>query len=336
MDQKMQDVCDKLVEYRKALKKKVRWEMDPNAMAILGAMMCISKNKPADVEKFIECKKIFKKNVSIFNEFRGIAEAMVITKMTFEDNPEKYLLGCLEIYKKLRKLHKLTADVYMVMTAINIYENGGLEKADENIERLEEVFKKSKEEHPILTGTEDRPLLSLLVCSDINPDDVIKESEACYEMIQGLSKIHKGQLQSMSHIMSLSTKPAEEKCRRAKEIIEGLKAAKKPVAKDLGLPVVGAMTLLDMPVDEIVSKVCEVDEFLRHQKGFKWFSIGKRNRRMYDQMVVVLANMGDNSAMSGAVMNSTMTMVLMEEIMIMVMVMSTAVTTINASSSSSN
>lgn len=336
MDQKMQDVCDKLVKYRKMLKKKMFWETDSNAVAIMSAMMCISKNVPADIDRYLECKKIFKKNVNILNEFRGISETMVITKMTFQEDPETYIQGCLKVYKKLRKIHKFTADTYMVMTAINIYENGGLEKADENIEKLEDVYKQSKAKHPFLTGTNDRPLLSLLVLSDIDFENIIDESEACYERVKKFSVLHKDQLQTMAHIMSLSAVPADDKCQKAQDIIKGLKAAKKPIAKDYGLPIVGAMALLDMPVDEIITKICEADDFLKHQKGFRWFSIGRRTRRMYDQMVVVLTYMEDSSTMASAIMNNTMTMVLMEEVMLMLFATSMAVSTINSSASSSS
>lgn len=91
---------------------------------------------------------MLKKKVSVFNEFRGVAFTLVINKMVLQDNPEAYLDGVMSVYKKLRSIHKLTASPYMVMAALTIYENGGSEKADWNIAKLEDIYKKQKSAHP--------------------------------------------------------------------------------------------------------------------------------------------------------------------------------------------
>ena len=76
----------------------------------------------------------------MFSEIRGIAEAIVITKMCLADDYESYLTGVVTVYRKLRKLHKLTASAFMVMAAVNIYEGGGIENADENILKMEIIY----------------------------------------------------------------------------------------------------------------------------------------------------------------------------------------------------
>lgn len=91
---------------------------------------------------------MLKKKVSVFNEFRGVAFTLVINKMVLQDNPEAYLDGVMSVYKKLRSIHKLTVSPYMVMAALTIYENGGSEKADWNIAKLEDIYKKQKSAHP--------------------------------------------------------------------------------------------------------------------------------------------------------------------------------------------
>ena len=160
-----QDFLDQIVEDMNLLRKKMIWEADSYAMATISAFLFASANKRADIDRYVTCKKYLKKHVNLFSEIRGIAEAIVITKMCLSDNYEEYLTGVVDTYKKLRKIHKLTASAYMVMAAVNIYEGGGIARADENIEKLEAVYKEMKADHFWLTGDEDRPFLSMNVPS---------------------------------------------------------------------------------------------------------------------------------------------------------------------------
>lgn len=337
MDAKTQEILDNLVEGRTAIKKKMTWEVDANSMAIMGTFLCLSKNVMPDAERYAECKKILKKRVNAFSEFRGVAQAMVVSKMTVVKDPEEYVDGCIAVYKKLRSIHKLTASPYMVLAAMTIYESGGVVKADENIEKLESLYKKVQKKHPWMTDDSDRPFLALLATAGLPEESILDEMEACYLANKKVTAFFPNAIHSMAQLMCLSNKSVEDKAEFVMAYKKGMKSRKKEISSEYGLPAIGALTMLDMDIEEIIEKTCEIDDFLKTKKGFKWYSIYPSVRLMYAQMVLVLRYLPENNAMLESVVASTMAMIILEEIMTMIIIAnSVAITSHSSSSSSSN
>lgn len=335
MDEKLTALVDQVAADRRELRKKMTWEADSNATAIMSAFLYAASGRRADIERYTECKKLLKKSVSAFSEFRGIAFTLVTTKMALSDDPEKYITESFQVYKKLRELHKLTASPYMVMASLIIYEHGGLEKADENISKLEELYKKLKAEHPMLIWDSDRGFLAMLVTSGLNIDSVVEETESCYEALKKIA-FSKDAVHSLAQVLSLNSKSTDAKTEQVKNLMKEFKAAKIPVSKEFGLGAVGALTMLDMSDDEIVKTVAEVDAYLKTQKGFKWYSVSSRIRHMYAQMIVAVAYLSDKEAVTGSVIASTMTNVLIQEILMMIILMQMSAMAASNSSSSTN
>lgn len=336
MDDKTKKLCDDLVSYSQALRRKMIWEADPNSMAILSGFLCLSQKAEADVDKYVACKKLFKKKVSVFSEFRGIAEAIVITKMMIAKDPEEYLDGAMAVYRKLREIHKVFTSANLVLTALTIYEAGGIERADEIIEKLESLYKQASKQHPLLVGGEDRPFFAILVTSGLSEDKILEEMEACYQANKKVARLNKECVHSMAQLMCLSSKSTEAKSEIVSDYLTGLKKVKKKINKDFGLPAAGAMTLLDLPTEELVAKTAEIDDYLKTQKGFKWYSVSPSIRRMYDQMIVLIAELDDHNSMRGAILSSTISTVLIQQIITYVIIMEIIIISAMTSSHNSN
>lgn len=334
MDERLKQKCDLIIANRAIFKKKMFWDTESNACAIMAAMMTASKDIDADAEKYTECKKILKKTVSIFSEFRGIADTMVITKMTMQEDPKAYIDGAIEVYKMLKKVFILSASPYLVMTAINIYEMGGVEKAQENIEKLDELYKKLKKEHPLLVWGNDRAYLSMLISFNLDIDKTVMEISDCYEACKKLS-FDKDAVHSLAQILALSSMTAMEKSEEVEAILKGLKENKKPFSKTMGFSSLGALTLMKQSVDEKVEAICEVDEYLKNQKGFKWYD-GIKIRRVYAALIVFLTYAGGENAELASNISSNLAIALIEELIMLMIISSTAANAARSSSSSSN
>lgn len=334
MDDKTQKMLDLIINNQKKLKKKMFWEIDSNDTAIMGALIQASRGIEADVERYAECKKILKKNIDVFSAFRGIAETMIISKMTVVDNPEEYLKGCLVVYKKLRSIHKLTASPFMVMAAMTLYENGGVEKSDEMIEKLEGLYKSLKKQHPLLITDDDRGYLSMLVASGMNLEVMSESIESAYQACKGIS-VNKNKTNSLAQVLALSSKDPSANAEEVSAIIEKLKKNGHPVSKYYGLGAVGALVLLDKPADEIVSLISEISDYLKKFHAFKWYYMGKRRRTVYACLIAFLLNSeGISDSIVGSISN-TMTMAIVEEIvmsLVILMVTSSASTSSGSSS----
>jgi len=334
MEEILKQKCDLILTNREIYKKRMVWEIDRNSCAIMAAMISAASGKTADENKYKECKKILRDRASAFSQFRGIARPMVIAKMTLADNPIEYIDGAMTVYKKLRSIHKLTASPFMVMAALTIYENGGLENADANIEKLESLYKTLKKAHPFLINDYDRGYLSMLVAFGMDLDRIPEEIEQCYSACKKIS-IGKDAVHSLAQVLSLCDKSPEEKAANVTEEIALLRSYGKPISKSYGLAALGALELLNIPIEEKVKKIDEVDEYLKGKKGFKWYNHGGRIRRMYASLIVLMAYADEDSSKLATNISSTLVMTLVEELIIMLIIASTSASAAASSSSGS-
>ena len=321
----MREVCtrivDQIAEDREQLMKKMVFEADSNAVATLSAFMYAGVGKKADIDRYVECKKYFKKNVNVFSEMRGIAETIVITKMTLADDYGSYLEGVKTVYKKLRERHKLTASPYMVMAAINIYEAGGVEQADAIIDKFETVYKQMQASHPFLTDDEDRPFLSLMVTKNADLDRVTEEIDACYEASKKMSFSAEA-MHTAAQVMSLNPKGVEEKVADLKDTMDALKANKVKGAKYELMPVVAALGLLPGTPESKAAEIKEISDYLQTKKGFKLL-LDPAKRSMYATLVYAIASVeGDNTM--ATVVNTAITNIILDEIITMIIMISAA------------
>lgn len=330
MDSNTQSLLNQIVEDMNQLRKKMYFEADSCALATISAFLFASAGKRADIDKYVACKKYLRKHVNMFSEIRGIAETIVITKMCLADDYEAYLSGVVDVYKKLRKLHKLTASAYMVMAAINIYEGGGIEKADGNIEKLETVYKEMKAEHFWLTDDADRPFIAMMVSRDIGIADISSEISACYEVCKKMS-FSKEAMHTASQIMSLSGKSVEAKVADMRDTVDALKKYKLRGMKSDLMPVAAALGLANASAEEKAKDIKEIYDYLKTQKGFKWY-IGGTQRTLYSILAYALGNINGDSAVLNSVINATLTNIIIDEIIFMTVVVSAA----NSSRSSSS
>lgn len=324
MNENVKNTCDLILENRNAMEKQMFWEMDANTYALMAGLLATARNVHADPEKYKECKKILQKNAGVFSEMRGLAGAVVVTKMMMADDPEKYVKGVTEVYHKLRDIHKLTASPYMVMAAMNIYENNGVEGADEAIERLEALYKELKDKHPMLINDTDRGYLSMIATSKMNLAEVTQRIEAAYDMCNKLS-IDKDAVYSMAQMLAFSDKSAENKFEFVEGILSGLDANHTPISKGQGLVLLGVLSLLDMPKEELVQDISDASEYLKGKSGFKWFDESQRMRTVYAALAVFLTYAKDKSAL-GSNISSNIAMNIAEEIVLLIVVI-TAMTT---------
>lgn len=334
MDLQTQSLLDNIAEDMNLLKKKMIWEMDSYAMATISAFLFASAGKRADIDRYVECKKYLKKHVNLFSEIRGIAEAIVITKMCISDNYEDYLSGVVTTYKKLRKIHKLTASAYMVMAAINIYEGGGIDKVDENIEKLEAVYKEMKADHFWLTGDEDRPFLAMLVSRDLDVSSISSDISDCYEACKKMS-LSKETMHTASQIMSLSEKTVEVKITDLNNTVSALKEYRLKGMKYSLMPMAAALGLVEGTPDEKASAIKENYDYLKTKKGFKWY-IGGKQRTLYAILAYALENLDGDRASLNSVISTTLTNIIIEQIIMIIIIMSAANSSGNAGSSGSN
>ena len=325
MNQSMKERCELFIQNRDAMKGAYKWDGDN--MAIMGSVIYTGKMVAADVNKMKEAEEILKKKAGVFSEFRGNLKLAMICNMAMSEDAEAYFEGVNAVYKELNK-NKLFGSDYRLLAAMIIYGDKNPDKMA-GVERAQKIFQDMKKEHPFLTSDEDITTAAMLAISDMDIDAMIKNMEECYGTMKKFFSSQNA-VQSLSHVLALNNQPVEEKCQQVKDIFENLKDAKRKYGTSYELATLGALTMLDMSTEEIVKEICEVDDYLKEQKGFGSLGTGRTGRLMYAALLVMDNYMLDGAVMENAVVGSTLATVIAQQMaMICIMTAATASTTVN-------
>lgn len=325
MNQDMKERCELFIKNRDAIKSAFSWDGD--AMAIMGSVLYTGKMVTVDVAKMKECEQILKKKAGFFSDFRGNLKLAMICNMAMSEDPAVYFDGVDEVYKELNK-NKIFGSEYRILAAMTIYSNA---EADKNaaVERTLQIYQGMKKEHPFLTSDEDIAFAAMLAMTDMDIDELMNEMEQCYTAMKKYFSSDNA-VQSLSHMLALNDLPVDAKCQRVQEIYGGLKDAKRKYGTGYELSTLGALSMLDFSTREIVEKICEVDDFLKEQKGFGTFGTGNTARLMYATLLTMANYMPESDVMEKAVMGSTLATVIAQQMaLIAVVVTTTATTTVN-------
>ncbi|MCR4739305.1 MAG: DUF4003 domain-containing protein [Lachnospiraceae bacterium] len=272
-----------LAENQRIMCKNFRFEHSlTNAVA---AAAYAEKDKAVDVDLLKEAKKLLKERKGIFSEFRSYAEIMISAKMALSGKPGEYMEELFDVYDRLKK-GRIFGSSYKVLAAMSIVDQGKYSEADRLIDKMYELLKGMKKEHPFLTSDEDTCFAVLLAMIDKSVEDILTEIEQSYQILKKNISFHDNAIYSLAQVLTAFDGSAEEKCERALGLLKAFKDAGAKYGKEYELASLGALTDIDADKDEIVSEIIEVSGFLKGKKGFGMFDMGRETRLMFGTMLV--------------------------------------------------
>ena len=89
MDPKIQEKCDSLITYYRALSPMTVW--DSAGITLAAASLCMAEDAVPDPERFRTCRQILRKKKGPFSSFRGFSETILCCRMALNENPEACL-----------------------------------------------------------------------------------------------------------------------------------------------------------------------------------------------------------------------------------------------------
>lgn len=250
----------------------------------VAAIYQTAANKNADIVKMKECRKLLAKYEGAFSNFRNNMKLPVITKMSLAENPEEYIQGVQEVYRKLHKIYAVGSE-YMVLAAMMIYDNKDNRYIDDVIDRTDRLIKAIKSSHPFITSKEDMAMITMLALTQRDENVILEDVEKCYQLLKNEIAMHSNSLQSLAIVLATSDKSAEEKVSKTLEISRKLAENGKRIGKGNELASLGTCGLLDASVDEIVDAILEAEKYLKGRKGFGNFVMGQRTRLVYSSTI---------------------------------------------------
>jgi hypothetical protein len=307
MNEDLKCRCEQFIRNRDIVKLAIPWE---NAYFYpICASIFVDKNMDAGVEKLRECRKLLKSRLSVFSNFRGISELVIVSKLAADEDPEKRLGEAIRVYEKL-KSHFFSSE-YLPIGAMIISETVESYKYEEVCARTRRIYDLMKHEHPFLTSSEDSIFATMLALTPRSDEEIVREVEDCYGMLKE-SFLDKNAVQSLSHVLALSNdgmRTSQERCRDTVRLFEALKEKKYKYGTGYELATLGVLAALPCGIDEAVREIIEASDYLKEQKGYGFFGMGRSLRMLHAGMVVSSLHMGSSQAFGGVAFNSAVSLV---------------------------
>ena len=303
--------CDLLIENYEVIHKGF-W-LEHNLITAVAASAFAEKDQVADPEVLKESRKILRKKQGAFSELRGNNELILSTKMALNADPEEYVDNVIAVYKKLQQ-GKFWSSGYRALAAMTICDSGRVSEADDIIERTNMILKGMKKDHMFLTSDEDTCFAVLLAMTDKNVEDILTELEDTYQYIKKSFALHENASYSLSQVLTSYDGNSEAKREKALEFFDAFKEAGAKYGKEYELASIGTLIGLEGNMDDIVSEIIEVADYLKGHKGFKMLDMSKQTRLMFGTMVVSGLNSSSDNKTQASVVSGAIARVVAEQI----------------------
>lgn len=330
MNCQLQSICKDYMENRDILKKVFRME-NTEMYAVCGAQIC-GHHRLIREEELASAKQLLKRDTGIFSSFRGNGEMSVITALALSENPEEKWRQIQMMYQALKE--EFSGSTYLAMAAVILSEIIGERDAGSYIERGKRLYRQMKQEHPLLTSSEDSVLAILLTFSEKNNDALIQEMEEAYRTLKEcLCWASSQSIQTVSHILCLGSGQIDHETRRLLQLYQSLESVGIKYGKDYQLSALAVLAISEMKIEDAVKDILDVDEFLSEQKGYHGIlGISKKDRLMHAAMLVSLSD-EDNAISDSGILTSTLAMIAARQAMLCTIAASSAAMSLAASSS---
>ncbi|MBP3333084.1 MAG: DUF4003 domain-containing protein [Clostridia bacterium] len=298
------ELSESFIKNRDIIKQGFAWEN--SYLYPICAAIFTDKRKTADVERMKECRDILKSKNGIFSDFRGISMLPMMAMMASSDDPEKKLDRAMKVSQALKE--HFWSSQFLPVASMIIADTVDEENYVKIAERTRKIYDLMKSEHPFLTSSEDSVFAAMLALSELSNQQIVGETEKCYNILKN-EFYSANAVQSLSHVLALSQGSAEGKCRATLALFNDLKEKKHKYGTDYTLATLGVAAMLPTDIKYVMNDIIDVDDFLSGQKGYGFFGLDSKQRIMHAAMIVVSDYIGQSELMSGAVIESTLSLV---------------------------
>jgi len=307
MKDSLNNKCRLFIENRDVFK--AAFPMENSYLYPVCASFFADRGKVASVERLKEMRTLLKSRVNVFSNFRSSAELSVIAMLALEDDPEGRIDSAIEVYAGLKE-HFFSSE-YLPVAAMIIAGDVERERYSEICARTRRIYDLMRAKHPMLTSSEDSVFTAMLALSEKSDEEIAEETERCYLTL----KEHfydRNAVQSLSFVLALSEdgmRTSSDKCRDTVRLFDSLKEKRYKYGTGYELATLGILAMLPCGEDETVCDIIDTYDFLKTQKGYGFFGVGRAQTLMHASMIVSSEHLGGSSAMVGASVGSTLSLI---------------------------
>ncbi|MHB8964113.1 MAG: DUF4003 family protein [Saccharofermentanales bacterium] len=304
-DEKMRLFAENTSDMRKGF----FWE--DSLLYALCASLYTARGIRIDVAKIKSADRIIKDNAGIFSNFRGISRLALAAILSMEENPEALFSKVQDVYTLLKREFRPSS--FLPMTAFIIAQNARTDQYESMISKAKYIYNQMKSNHPFLTSGEDTSFAVLFAMSPREQQSLIADTEVCY----GLLKKHffsSDAVQTLSQVLALSADNPGQKCALTVEIYNRMKNDGIRFGRGYELPILGVLALHVSEIDKTIKEIVRIEQYLKTQKGFGAFGLGKKQRIMYSAILAAQPQSVEGETVrDAAVVNSVTTMIIAQQ-----------------------
>lgn len=281
MNEQLQKLCEDFIVNRDASQRAFVW--DYSYVYPVVANIFTSHGQIATVEQLKQARSVIDENTGVFSNFRGNIRPILAASLALSPDPQSQMQLANDYYQLLKQ--EFFSSEYLALVAFILTDLVNISQLNEKLERGKTLFKRMKQEHPFLTGTEDSVFAVLMAFAGISDDALIADMEGCYQALR--ERFMAGdELQTVSHALAMADGKPEDKAQRLIDLFEALRDAGIKYGKSYELATLAALSLADAPIETLVQEIGEVDAFLKTQKGYGFLSTSAQQRAMHAAMIV--------------------------------------------------
>ncbi|MEH6943496.1 DUF4003 family protein [Bacillus sp. JJ722] len=312
------------------MKQNFKWEN--HLIRKFGAFQLALNNQVVDVKQVKDMKEYMKLQTSSFSYFRSTNLFLIATALTSIEKPQQIFDQSIFYYEELKKAG-FKRSVYLPYVAYFLATQLQPVEVPKTIEKALHCFQLMKKNHYWLTSDDDYMLAIILAYSHDDIEAAVEEMEACYSYLNGRGISKGNALQTMSHLLTLSSDSVSEKCDRLLRYASELKKNKIKL-DSYSQPILALLAMIESGGDEVIRTIIKTDQELATKDGFGNWSLGKAGRNMFSMALVTYCKIqsGSQPAIKAAVQNSIQSVLIAQQVVMIAAISASAA----ASSSSSS
>ncbi len=278
----LKNKCEMFADNYNELRKRFQWNSGINTR--LGALLYTMENRKADVDAIERCRRIIKENTGVFSQFKDTTNFMTSVMLSLQSEPEPMFKSVLNVYEAMKK-EGFHASPYLVLAAISIALQADPYDYRRLIASAKNYYDAMKEEHKFITTSDDYGFAALLAVSEKQVRQAVREMEECYRILKA-DFFGANAVQALSHVLTFSEEPADEKCRRVIALNRAMKDRKCKIGSGIELSFLGVIALLQEDAVKLADEIIAVRDYLKNKKGFGNWSMTGTERVMFSVAIV--------------------------------------------------
>ena len=279
MKASLQQLCGRFAQNRAVLKQK--FKLESSYLYPVCANLFCARGVDADPQMIDECKQVLKSRTGVFSNFRSNLRMPVVCMLATGGNPDAQMDMAVRNYTLLKR-HFFTSE-YLALAAFLLTELGPF--YEETAMRGKAIYKRMKQEHPFLTSSEDNVFAVFLACSPKSNDALIEDMESSYQLLK-MRFSSSNNVQAASQVLALAEGEATDKAVRMIKLCDAIVDAGGKFGKYYELSTLAALSLLDVPLQELVEDLMDADRFLSTQPGYRFLGFDRRTRLQHAALLV--------------------------------------------------